>query len=183
MTRAVLALSLAATGCKEPSTAPAPAPAIPHIAAPIAIDGEWTEPDWSARALRGQFVGEDGQLARPSSEARFLRDASTLYVGLYAADDDIRSSDAFELDIGSHAWTITATGEVRPPIAGAKIAFDRDGTLDDATNNDEEWVIELAVPLSAAGAHGRVHVRASRCDTPKHQAQRCGQWAKELDFE
>jgi hypothetical protein len=169
-----------AAGCSRRDNAAVARPeVIPRTTGPIKIDGEWSEPDWSKRAARGQFVGDDGQLARPSSEVRWLHDDG---VGLYAADDNIQSSDAFELEIGVHRWTVSALGKIEPPIEGATIGTDRDGSVDDPSNNDEEWVIELAIPIAAAGlsAGEPTNVRASRCDTPKHQTTRCGQWAGHL---
>ncbi|HEY1548366.1 MAG TPA: hypothetical protein VGG28_11120 [Kofleriaceae bacterium] len=173
MKRAVVLLALAAchrhTGTLE----------IPTTTMPIHVDGEWNERDWSGRSLRGQFLGDDHQLSRPTSEVRWLRDDRFLYVGLYAADDDIRSTDAFELAIGDHKWSVSALGVVTPPIEGSTIGVDRDGSVDDASNNDEEWLIELAIPIAATGLESgkAVPVTASRCDVPKHQAKRCAAWS------
>ena len=170
-------------GCKEQTQATTGrVEIIPRSSTTIKIDGEWDEPDWSKRALRGQFLGDDGQLARPSSEVRLLHDATYLYVGLYAADDNIQATDAFELEIGTHHWTVSALGKVTPAIDGAVIGVDRDGTVDDPSNNDEEWVIELANPRPVELERG-TQVRASRCDTPKGQPERCGAWAGTLAFE
>jgi hypothetical protein len=162
---------------------PAPQPLeIPATTMPIHVDGEWNEHDWSGHSLRGQFLGDDHQLSRPSSEVRLLRDERFLYVGLYAADDDIRSTDAFEVAIAGHKWSISALGVVTPPIEGAAIGVDRDGSVDDASNNDEEWLIELAIPIAATGLEpGKaVLLTASRCDVPKHQAKRCSAWSHEV---
>ncbi len=166
-------------GCKDHRQAEPHVGVVPRTTTAIKIDGEWDEPDWSKRALRGQFLGDDGQLARPSSEVRLLHDATSLYVGLYAADDNIEATDAFELEIGAHKWTVSALGKIAPEIAGAVIGVDRDGTVDDPSNNDEEWVIELAIPRP----EGQTLLRASRCDTPKAQPQRCGAWAGMVTLE
>lgn len=185
--RTALAAVVALCGCKQSHREPATTgtvSAIPAVTVPIKIDGEWDEPDWSKRALRGQFLGDDEQLARPSSEVRLLHDATTLYVGLYAADDNIQSTDAFELAVGARTWTIGATGTLAPPTDRAAIAVDRDGTVDDPSNHDEEWVIELALPLGVTGLDAApADLRASRCDTPLHQPQRCGQWAGRVRLE
>ncbi len=178
---ALIALALAA--CKQ-RAAPPPPPAgdaIPRTTVPIKIDGEWDEDDWPKRALRHQFLGGDGQLARPSSEVRFLHDADTLYVGLYAADEDIRSTDAFDVAIGALVLRVDVTGKVTPATPGVRAAVDHDGTLDDAHDDDEEWVVELAVPLAAAVLPAQV--RASRCDTTKDGVQRCGEWHGTLRLE
>ena len=59
-----------------------------------------------------------------------------------------------------------------------RVAVDRDGTVDDSKNFDEEWVIELAVPLHDAGIAGSspVPFTASRCDVTKDGVERCGAW-------
>jgi hypothetical protein len=174
---------LCLAGCKHRHARPAHA--IPMVTGPIKIDGEWDEPDWSKHALRGQFLGNDGQLARPSSEVRLLHDATTLYVGLYAADDDIRTTDAFVVQIGARRWTVHPTAQVEPSGDGVRVAVDHDGSLDDASNHDEEWVVEVAVPLALTGID-RSHpttVHASRCDTPLEQAQRCGAWSGDVELQ
>jgi hypothetical protein len=173
---ALAALALIACNRATPADEPAPL-AIPSATGPIKIDSEWDEPDWSKTALRGQFLGSDHQLSRPTSEVRFLRDASTLYVGLYAADDDIRSTDAFQLVIGGLAIRLDATGKATPTLPGMKVAIDRDGTLDDPSNFDEEWLLEIAIPLAALPSHGPTQVEASRCDTPKHSGPTCASWS------
>jgi hypothetical protein len=124
-------------------------------------------------------------LSRPSSEIRLLHDDTKLYLGLYAADDNIQSSDAFDVEIGARKWKVSALGTIEPPIDGAEIAFDRDGTLDDPANNDEEWVIEMSVPLTATGLQSAAgtSVRSSRCDTPKNQPTRCAAWAGTLTLD
>jgi hypothetical protein len=176
--RALLVVAVAA--CHR-HAAPAPLE-IPLVTAPIHVDGEWDERDWSGHSLRGQFLGDDHQLSRPTSEVRLLRDDQFLYVGLYAADDDIRSTDAFDVEVAGHKWSVSALGVVEPPIDGAKVAVDRDGSVDDASNNDEEWIVELAIPLAATGLEpGKaVLLTASRCDIPKHQSKLCARWSHEV---
>jgi hypothetical protein len=170
-------------GCKHPQARPARP--IPMVTGPIHLDGEWDEPDWSKHALRGQFLGEDGQLARPSSEVRLLHDATTLYVGLYAADDDIRSTDAFLVQIGARTWTVRPTARVEPGGGGVRAAVDLYGSLVDSINPLEDWVAELAVPLALTGLDRThpVHLHASRCDTPLEQAQRCGAWSGDVELQ
>ena len=184
----VAALALACAACKQRDQPAPPAPlpaadAIPRTTGPISIDGEWSEDDWPNHSLRRQFVREDGQLARPSSEVRLIRDATTLYVGLYAADEDIRSSDAFEISVGDLALRVDATG--KPSLPDVQAAVDRDGTLDNASDDDEEWVLEVAIPLTRIGiAQGkRTQVHSARCDTPKDRVQYCGAWDGTLTLE
>src|ERR1700761_7362357 len=110
----------------------------------IALDGELDEPAWNAVAMRGVFAGSDGAQARPYSEIRILRDETHLFVALYAADEDIRSDDAFEVIAGPFHAHLTAGGSAAP--ATVRAAVDRDGTLDDAHDFDEEWIVEAAIP-------------------------------------
>jgi hypothetical protein len=171
------------------STAPAivtPAVAlhVPRTHAPIKIDGELDEPDWTrAPARTGSFVGQDGAPARPMSDARLLHDDESLYVALFAADEDVRVAkvpadgpvwmgDAFSLvltrrdgttrviDIGA-SGTLTdgasAPGEAVDYTwqSEARVAFDVDGTPDKPDDRDEEWIIEAAIPLRVLGLTGR----------------------------
>jgi len=164
MARARSVALVALLACKHHDADP-----IPHAAA-IHLDGEWDEPEWP-HALRAQMRTPDGALARPSSEMRLLRDDDNLYVGLYAADEDIRSTDAFDVTVGTLAIRVDAAGHITPPAIHG--AVDRDGTLDDAHDNDEEWVVELAIPLGSISPLASVHAR--RCDTPKDGILRCGE--------
>jgi hypothetical protein len=173
----MLAGLLALAACKRHREAPPVALApgeVPMVSAPVAIDGELHEPDWNTRARYAVFTAE-GREARPYSQIRLLRDARMLYLGLYAADQDIRSSDAFELAIGTLVLSIDPRGRITPPIAGAKVAADVDETLDDPRDEDEEWVIEAAIPIAAIPP-GATTIHARRCDTPKDGIVRCGAW-------
>jgi hypothetical protein len=66
--------------------------------------------------------------------------------------------------------------------SGAHISHERDGTLDDATDDDEEWVIEMAIPFESFGLRGergeRMGFRARRCDTPKMAIRVCASWGE-----
>ena len=146
----------------------------------IALDGEWNEPSWNARALRGVFVAEGGGEARPYSEIRLLRDETHLFIGLYAADEDIKSDDAFDVTAGTLAMHVTAAGRATP--ATVRVAIDRDGTIDNSHDDDEEWVIEAAVPLAALGPWP-VTIHAARCDVTKDGVRHCGSWQAPVDLE
>lgn len=194
------------------SSAPPPPPrpltlAIPRATGPIKLDGELDEDDWKRAARTGAFVDADGQPARPYSEARWLVDAEKLYVGMYAADEDIRArvldrdgavllDDAFSMVLSpreglSFFFDISAKGVVADARqegtsgrdlgwqSGIKLGVDADGTPNQPKDDDEEWVIEAAIPLRAlelgAGPR-RIAARISRCDTPKDGTKRCGAW-------
>ena len=178
-----LAIALAAPACGRHQRA---ADAVPRTTGAIKIDGEWDEADWAQHAMRAQLRGSDGQLARPSGEVRFLRDDKDLDVAVYGADENIESTDAFDLTVGSLALHVPATGVVTPPVPGlqAKAGYD-EGTLDNPKDEDEEWVVELAIPLDAAGLAPGVHrdVHVARCDTPKDGVRRCASWSGTISAE
>jgi hypothetical protein len=66
--------------------------------------------------------------------------------------------------------------------SGIKLGVDLDGTINDDTNgDDEEWVIEAAIPLRSMGIEGKpgthLLVDIARCDTPRGtKEKRCGAW-------
>ena len=175
MKRLVVICALAA--CKSHSASHAER--IPATTGEIKLDGELGEPDWSKHALRHVLAADGGGQARPFSEASLLHDKTYLYVGLYAADENIQSGEFFDVHIGALAFHANAIGTVTPEIAGVKASIDRDGTLDDPSNDDEEWVLELAIPLQATGFAPGVSqvVTVKRCDTPKDHIERCGTWS------
>jgi hypothetical protein len=160
--------------CKHPGKAPpvARAEGIPRVTSAIRLDGELDEPAWNALAFRAVLAGDDGQQARPYSELRLLHDDTQLYVALYAADENILSTDAWDLEIAGRHYQIDAAGRASVPTG-----VDRDGTLDQPDDFDEEWVIEAAVPLPTSSP---VTITAKRCDTPKDGVTRCGQWHRDL---
>jgi hypothetical protein len=159
----------------------------------------------------GGFVDAAGGEARPYSDARFLWGDDSLYFGLYAADDNIHATvtahdgpvwidDAFTLHLTpdtpaaptyqidvSPAGVFTDVrrvpgGKDDPSWeSGLQLGVDKDGTLNDPRDEDEEWVIEAKLPLRSLGIDPkpgtRILVDISRCDTPKRdKAKRCGAW-------
>ena len=170
------------------------------------IDGELEETAWPKAAMVGAFLGADGKLARPHSEIRATHRDGVLYLALYAADEDIRggsakpdgpvwlSGDAFHLELGvgdtTHLFDISPRAvitDARRQGRGswdygwqsqAKAGVDVDGTFDDPSDDDEEWVVELAVPLASIGLSGRrgerLTLSARRCDHPKPGGVFCG---------
>jgi hypothetical protein len=176
MGRVALVLTLALVACKRhPSK-------LDRDLSPVAqtriqLDGEWSEPAWNSRAIRGVFT-DNGAQARPYSEIRLLRDETHLFVGFYAADEDIHSDEAFELTSGPFTMQVTAAGKATPAIVRA--AVDRDGTIDDSHDDDEEWVVEAAVPLSVLGP-SPYPMTAKRCDVTKDGVRHCGSWQATID--
>jgi hypothetical protein len=155
---------------------------VPYVGAAIRCDGELDEFAWRTPARTGGFVDARGEMAAPYSDARLLHDDRYLYLALYAADEDIRASDEFVVEIASprarRTLHVTAAGVLTPAIAGSQIAVDVDGRIDDPTNDDEEWVIEAAIPLAQIplGPDGSAVVRVSRCDVGKDRITRCASW-------
>ncbi|HEY1556375.1 MAG TPA: hypothetical protein VGF94_16185 [Kofleriaceae bacterium] len=178
----ISALVVAAAACGHHEAPPEPpaADVIPRISMPIAIDGELNEPPWNQRSYRAVLAGDDGKQARPYSELRLLHDGASLYVGLYAADEDIKTSDRWTVTVGPRVVHVDAAGHADAPDVRAGV--DRDGTLDDPHDYDEEWVIELAVPLASLPAPP-LALAAERCDTPKDGRVRCGRWHAQLGLE
>lgn len=197
----------AAAPARAEAEAPLPKPVelhVPRAGMRIELDGELEEPAWDTAARTGAFVRGDGLPARPYSEARVTWRDDTLYVGLYAADEDIRASntapgqppapldDAFSLFLegktGERGLDVAASGKLftrkigpgGPWEALPTAAHEVDGTLNDAKDDDEEWVVELAIPLRELGLRGergeRLSFAARRCDVPKNQRRTCGAW-------
>jgi hypothetical protein len=141
---------------------------IPQVAAPIRCDGELDEVAWRSPARTGPFTDAKGDSAAPYSEARLLRDDRFVYLALYAADEDIRSTDEFVVTFGRK------TMHFRPVGAGTDV----DGSVDAPADDDEEWLVEAAIPLGAIpfAADGTVAATISRCDLTKDGKRRCGAW-------
>jgi hypothetical protein len=148
---------------------------VPH-AAPggIVLDGELSDPGWKRDAWAGRFKTAEGARAFPNSEARVTWDERALYLGLYAADEDIKSTDHFDVTVTGPGGA-TKTLQLFARGAGA----DADGTVDDASDEDEEWNVEAALPLADLGAHegDRLTLVISRCDTPRGSPRSCGGWS------
>jgi hypothetical protein len=151
-------------------------------------------------------------LAHQYSEARFLWGDGQLYVGLYASDEDIRATheaqdsqvwrdDSFRLafDDGprEYLFDVSALGALADGLrmkasakpgfdytwnSKARVAHELEGTPNDPSNNDEEWVVELAIPLASLGLKGargeRIGAWIGRCDTAKGQPRTCGDWGR-----
>lgn len=66
--------------------------------------------------------------------------------------------------------------------SGAHVSREIDGTLNDASDDDEEWALEIAIPLQSIGLKGepgeRVRFAIHRCDSPKNQVRTCASWGE-----
>ena len=181
---------------------------VPRVAGEITIDGELEDPGWSGPMGRtGAFTTADGRPAHPYSDARFVHRNGQLFVVLYAADEDIRATsarhdeplygaDAFQLTLrttsGELSLDVSSAGVVtdaRRSASGAldfdweshaRVAVDRDGTPNDPSDQDEEWVVEMAIPLEAIGLTGRagerIGLEVHRCDDVPGVGRVCAAW-------
>ena len=173
---------------------------VPHAPGPIALDGDNDDPGWTRApgpARTGPFAQAGGADARPYSDARLLWGDGYLYVLLYAADDDIQSrEDAFRLRFSrsgvEYAIDVSADGAVADTAhdahgasdptwrSGAHVSREIDGTIDDARDGDEEWSVEMAVPLASLGMKGAAGETAGfaveRFDASRERP--CGQWGE-----
>jgi hypothetical protein len=88
---------------------------------------------------------------------------------------------------GERKVTVGATSGPRPFDyrwnSGAHVSHELDGTPNMSADEDEEWVIEMAIPFEALGLNGRSGERIAlsmhRCDRPKGTTERaCGSWGE-----
>ena len=185
---------------------------VPHAQGAITLDGDTDDPGWRGVSLRtGPFVGKNGLAVHPDSEARIVWGDGFLYLNLYAADEDIRVSgkapdslspdeDSFHLVFtdGKTEWIldVNALGVVSDAVRprGSTEAPDRsweshvhvshelDGTPNNSKDNDEEWVLEVAIPFESIALRGqageKIALAMSRCDTPHHSTRICSAWGE-----
>ena len=66
--------------------------------------------------------------------------------------------------------------------SGAHVSREIDGTINDPSDDDEEWALELAIPLESIGLRGeageRVRFAIHRCDSPKSGRRICASWGE-----
>jgi hypothetical protein len=112
--------------------------------------------------------------------------------------------DAFQLDLRvkdrSYFMRVTPSGKLVDAACGAtngycdskhldfawqshtQLGVDLDGTLNQPGDFDEEWVVELAIPLESLGLMGRlgerIDIAISRCDVPGKDTKPCSAWGK-----
>jgi len=184
---------------------------VPHVTGSITLDGDADDVGWRGSTLRtGAFVGPDGLApVHPYSEARIVWGDGFLYLNLYAADEDIRAlgkttdslapdEDAFHLVFRSgtteRVFDINPLGVVTDGVrerggpldlswdSHSHVSHELDGTANQSNDNDEEWVLEVAIPFASLGLRGtpgeRIGLAMHRCDTT-HRGQRvCGAWGE-----
>lgn len=170
---------------------------VPHAGGTILLDGDMDDPGWRKDTARTKgFVNEDGLPARPYSDARITWADGHLYLALYAADEDIRTTDSFHLELSRSNWkrTIDVTplgvlsdgqrvsGKELPWQSGAHVSHELDGTPNDDRDDDEEWVLEMAIPFESLDLEGKrgeeIGFSVHRCDRPKLSGPSCGSWGE-----
>jgi hypothetical protein len=186
---------------------------VPRASGEVTLDGELEEPVWTSAAARTGAIGtrpfSEARFAWRRAEAAR---GDELIVALYAADEEITSratepdgplwlDDAFRLvftgdDGDERAIDVSPLGAVTDArrsgggafdygwSSGARVGHDADGTINDPRDDDEEWVLEVSIPLAALGvtprAGGRTRVEIRRCDTPRRSHRACSAWTGEL---
>jgi hypothetical protein len=131
---------------------------------------------------------EDIRATVTASDGPVWRDDSFHFVF-----DDGRSERVFDVSVaavvadGMRMSAFEADGGARPATdfawsSGAHVSREIDGTLNDASDDDEEWALEIAIPVTAIGLKGepgeRVRFAIHRCDSPKNQDRSCASWGE-----
>jgi hypothetical protein len=147
----------------------------------------------------------------PFTQAKFRWGNGALYLLLYAGDLDlegrvkkrdgaVEEDDAFHLEFGrgdevrvisvsvlgtlaDALCTTAAHGRRCDPSwdSGARLAVDRDGSLNKVGDNDEEWVVEMSIPLAKLGLRkpapgARLPLSIRRCEVGHDGRHACGSW-------
>jgi hypothetical protein len=184
---------------------------VPRAPGSITLDGDTDDPGWThppGPAKTNGFLGENGEVLHPYSQARLVWGDGYLYMALYASDEDIESKvsgpdapvgpddDHFHVVFSQpgvdYALDISPTAAVTDAVrhgdgawdtswnAGVHASKEIDGSLNESKNLDEEWEIELAIPLAALGLRGEpgenLGLSMHRCDTPKEAKRVCSGW-------
>jgi hypothetical protein len=159
------------------------------------------------------FKDAAGRGMVPYTEAKVRWGDGVLYLLLYAGDLDlegrvrkrdgaVESDDAFHLEFGRgddvRIIAVSVLGTLADALcapaaggrkcdaswkSGARLAVDRDGSLNKIGDNDEEWVVEMAIPfaklgLKNAGAGTHIPFSVSRCEVGHDGRHACGSWGQ-----
>ncbi len=134
-----------------------------RVTAPPRLDGELRrEEGWLDTPRTRTFVDASVPTAVVAfTEVRALWDDAALYLSFYSADEDLRGddwvqasfADGLELRVSPANVLTCQRGGAVVDCAGLGIrsAVDTDGTIDQPADEDEEWVVEVAVPWPAIG--------------------------------
>jgi hypothetical protein len=142
---------------------------------------------WGDGVLYLSFYAADEDIRASVTEANgpLWRDDSFHFVF-----DDGKNERIFDASVNAvmssstRSSTAVANGGGRdvPWQSGAFVSRELDGTLNDASDDDEEWALEIAVPLESIGLRGevgeRVRFAAHRCDLPKNGKRVCASFGE-----
>jgi hypothetical protein len=167
----------------------------------------WDTDDGVTRNLRD----ERGQGMVPFTQAKVRWGGGSLYLLLYAGDLDLEgrvkkrdaaleADDSFRLEFGSgdevRVISVSVLGTLTDSLcarsasgrrcdpswdSGARLVVDRDGSLNKIGDNDEEWVVEMSIPLAKLGlkkpaAGARIPFSIRRCEIGHDGPHACGSW-------
>jgi hypothetical protein len=160
---------------------------VPHLTGAITLDGDMDDPGWvrpPGPAATGEFLLENGKPARPHTHARLVWGGEYLYMAVLASDEDIQSSDAIHIVFSQggaeRAIDVSPNATVTGAISGVHVSNEIDGTVNNPKDSDEEWTLEIAIPLDSLGMRGErgenIGMSLSRCDTPKDGRRVCAGW-------
>jgi hypothetical protein len=136
---------------------------VAHPGTPV-LDGHLDQPVWNAAAATAPFVDSKADRVVPHTEARAAWDQKALYLVLYVADADLRTSDRVSVQFeGKGSIEARPNGQASCRFGanescaqlGVSASFDVDGDVDADQEEDEEWAVELAVPWSLLASRGR----------------------------
>jgi hypothetical protein len=174
-------------------------------------DPGWVRPPGPAKT--GPLLTDTGDPAVPYSQARLVWGDGYLYMALFASDEDVethvtrndadvgRDDDDFHVvftrEDTAYAFDFSPTALVTDAVrhgtgpwdrgwnGGAHVSKELGGTPNAPNNLDEEWELEIAIPLSSLGLAGEpgenVGFSLHRCDTPKDAKRVCAGWGDGQD--
>jgi hypothetical protein len=121
--------------------------------------------------IESHVVAPDGPVAAEDAfRVVFARDGVE-----YAIEVSPRSVIADERRTGDGPWD-------RGWTSGVHASMEIDGSLNDPSNLDEEWAVEMAVPFASLGMRGErgetVGLSLHRCDTPRSSSRVCTGWGE-----
>jgi hypothetical protein len=177
----LVVVALASCAKKQPEVPAAAAPPSPSVhcepvaldvlrAGKLNIDGKLDELEWHQTPNTGALRAVTPKEVVTHTEVRALYDDTALYIGWYAADEDIGKTDVLIAELNGKTF------EVRP----SSPHVDSDGTLDDPSDDDEEWTAELVVPWSELGLTAppkELTADFRRDDQPKGSHLRHQRWS------
>ncbi len=173
-------------GCpRQPPRVSGPKLSALRVSQPPVLDGAAEEADWIRAPTTGAFGAvADGAPLSPHTEVRALWNDEALWLAVYCADQDLRSTDLIHVSLKASSeitLTVSPAGTITGAPAGIRAAVELDGTLDrDEGGDDEEWVVELEVPWKAVGLKGpppSLEVAAWRADQPTGADPRTVSWS------